>query len=199
MGWKKFVVALIAAIFSTAAHASADRPFGLAMDQQVSGLDILERSQRFVVLRSAPEPAPPFSQYVVAENSRGEVCRVIALGDFASDRSADAAIAMVVADIEKSYGRPELATDAILHLDGGAALVWRPLGPCSRDDFATEADIKLCRSAFPQASSGLRKVTLIRRDLAKPTVAVRYDFANLDGCPTEPKAVSPSEIKLKRR
>lgn len=196
----KLVGALIAAILSTAAHASADRPFGLAMDQQVSQLDIARRDQRFVVLRSVPAPSAPFSRYIVAENARGEVCRVIGLAEFGSTTDADASQAAIVDQLSARFAQPQLRTDAILHFDRGAALEWRPLGECGRDDLAAEADVKTCRIALGAAgASDLVKVTLIRRDLGKPMLAVRYDLANRDGCPTDPAAKGPADVTLKRR
>ncbi|WP_420132617.1 hypothetical protein [Rhodopseudomonas sp.] len=196
----KLIGALIAAILSTTAHASADRPFGLAMDQQVSQLDIARRDQRFVVLRSVPAPAAPFSRYVVAENARGEVCRVIGLAEFGSVADADASQAAIVERLSARYAQPELRTDAILHFDRGAALEWRPLGNCGRDDLATEADVKTCRiSLGGGTASDVAKVTLLRRDLGKPMLAVRYDLANRDGCPADPAAKGPTDTTLKRR
>jgi len=200
MDWSKLVGAMSAALLATAANASAEKPFGLAIDQQVSGLDILKREQRFVVLRAAPAPAAPFNHYLVAENGRGEVCRVIAIAEFKSIADADRSLDPIVGGLSASYARPEVSADAILHFEKGAALVWRPLGSCSRDDLASEAEIKTCRSAFPAgADTGVRKVTLVRHDLERPVIVVRYDFINRNGCPPDPVFVAPSEVTLKRR
>lgn len=196
----KLVGALIAVILSTAAHASADHPFGIAMGQPVSSLDVLLKRERgLIVLRSAPVLLAPFTHVMVLANDRGHVCRVMAAADFDSANDADAAARVVAADLTASFKPAQMERSAIFYNPKTTALVWRPMGSCSRDDLESEAEIRLCRSTFSDGGpSSIRKIALARIDTAKPGLLIQYDFINRDGCPSDPAGHGPADIILKR-